>query len=226
MNKGTFLTFFVTLALGLGVGYWSTQYANQRYAEPAPVTSAKFKTPPEKLSDIKKAEDLAGGNPQSFDAQMQAAQINNDVKNYPETLEHLSLANKLRPDNYEAIVALGNINFDMGYFIKAESWYQSALSKKPKEAGVRTDLGSTFLFRDPPDLPQAIAEFRRALEINPKSEIALQNLATALVRKGDGSQARAVLLRLETVQPANPFIAKLRAQLEGTADTEPLTGNP
>ncbi|MEJ7713883.1 MAG: tetratricopeptide repeat protein [Pyrinomonadaceae bacterium] len=72
---------------------------------------------------------------------------------------------------------------------------------KPNDVNVRTDLGLTFVFRKPEKYDRAIAEFRKSLEVNPKHEQTLQNLAFALAQKQDMTEAQAVLKKLEEVNP-------------------------
>ena len=232
MKKETFLTLIIGILIGCIVGFVFANYTNRNLMVAAPppssapdsavqrsanLPSEQSETtdiPKEKQTEIQEAEKAANDNKQSFDAQMQVASLYNEVKKYEEVLEHLTLANSLRPDNLEAIVALGNAYFITENFAEAEKWYNAALSKKPIDADVRSDLGNTFFFRQPPDYARAAAEYKRALEINPKHELALQNLTAALTRKGDAKEAGAVLARLAQVNPKNPMLAKLRGELD------------
>jgi tetratricopeptide (TPR) repeat protein len=230
MKKETFLTLIIGILIGCIVGFIFANYANRNLMvassppspnsetqPPANLRAQQSETPDipkQKQTEIQEAEKLASDNQQSFDAQMQVAALYNDVKSYEETLEHLTLANKLRPDNTEAIIALGNAYFMTENFAEAEKWYNNALAKKPDDADVRADLGNTFFFRQPPDFERAAAEYKRALEVNPKHELALQNLTSALTRKGDAKEARAVLARLAQVNPKNSMLAKLRGELD------------
>ena len=152
--------------------------------------------------------------PDNFDAQMRAAAIHYKNRRYNEAIQLLMRANQLRPDSYDAIVALGNANFDANSFEIAEKWYTAALVKNPKDINVRTDLGLTFLFRRQQDVDRAIQEFRRSLALDPRHEQTLQNMVVALVKKGSFSEAEATLSKLREVNPNNPSLAKLRADLE------------
>jgi tetratricopeptide (TPR) repeat protein len=88
-----------------------------------------------------------------------------------------------------------------------------ALQKKPDDISVRTDLGATFVERAAPDYERAIKEFRASLEINPRHEQSLHNLAIALKRQGYNNELPGILSRLEQVNPQDPIIAKFRAEL-------------
>jgi tetratricopeptide (TPR) repeat protein len=157
---------------------------------------------------------LAQAEPNNFEAQMQAAAILYQSRRFDEAIQLLMHANQLRPDSYEAIVALGNTNFDAGRYDVAEKWYTAALVKNPKDVNVRTDLGLSFMFREPPDTERAIKEFRQSLETDPKHEQTLQNLVVALTRKGSFDEAEATLKRLSEVNPGNESLTKLRTDLE------------
>jgi tetratricopeptide (TPR) repeat protein len=152
--------------------------------------------------------------PNDFEAQMKAAEVYYRNRQFDEAIGLLTRANQLRPESRETVVALGNANFDSGRYEAAEKWYTAALVKDPKDINVRTDLGLTFLVREPPDLDRAIQEFRRSLQINPRHEQTLQNMAVALLKKGSYAEADAALKKLAEVNPANPSLTKLRSDLE------------
>jgi tetratricopeptide (TPR) repeat protein len=156
----------------------------------------------------------AQAEPNNFDAQMQAAAILYQNRRFDEAIQLLTHANQLRPDNYEAIVALGNTNFDAGRYDLAEKWYTAALVKNPKDVNVRTDLGLSFMFREPADYNRAVKEFRQSLETDPSHEQTLQNLTVALTKKGSFDEAEATLKKLSEVNPGNESLTKLRTDME------------
>jgi tetratricopeptide (TPR) repeat protein len=152
--------------------------------------------------------------PDNFDAQMRAASIQYRNRRFNEAVQLLMRANQLRPESQEAIIALGNANFDANNFEIAEKWYTAALVKNPDDINVRTDLGLTFLFRERQDVDRAIQEFSRSLELNPRHEQTLQNMTVALIKKGSLNEAEAMLSKLREVNPSNPGLAKLSTDLE------------
>ena len=135
-----------------------------------------------------------------------------------DTLEFLLRANTLQPDNLDPVIALGNVNYDTGNYTAAEKWYTAALAKKPDDINLRTELGLTFLLRNPPDNERALAEFRRTLQLDPKHELALESLILALTRKGEKTEARAALAKLETLNPANAALPQLRSGLNADGE--------
>ncbi len=235
MTKDNILFSIIGLLLGVIAGYVFATTVNQR--GPAPRVSAggdgAQMTQDSRLHDNKQpsggetvanpagtsADDealiqQAKAQPNDFEAQMQAGATLYQDRRFDEAIELFTRANQLRPDSYEAIVALGNTNFDVGRYETAEKWYTAALVKKPDDVNVRTDLGLTFLFREPMDLDRAIKEFRRSLEVDPNHEQTLQNLTVAFTKKGALDEADATLKKLAEVNPSNPGLTKLRTELE------------
>ncbi|MDQ3817030.1 MAG: tetratricopeptide repeat protein, partial [Acidobacteriota bacterium] len=145
---------------------------------------------------------------------MRAADYAYQLQRFDDAIGFLKQANQLQPDNYEAIVQLGNVNFDANRFEEAEKWYTAALQKKPDNVNVRTDLGLTFYFRNPPDVDRAIKEYRASLAVDPNHVQTLQNLAVALIKKGNADEAKQVLAKLEGASPNNPALPRLRSDLE------------
>ncbi len=165
------------------------------------------------LESIEKAKQ----DPNDFEAQVNAADAYYQIKRFDEAIEFLSAANKLRPDDREVMVHLGNANFDASKYDEAQKWYTAALAKKPDDVNVRTDLGLTYVFREPVDYDKAIAEFNKVLEIDPDHIQTLQNLTVAYTKKGDAPKAGATLAKLETADPKNVAITRLRTDIEALA---------
>jgi tetratricopeptide (TPR) repeat protein len=236
MKKENILFAIIGVLLGVIVGYVFATSINRREsahrAAPAsgtigeltegaqlpenhpPIPESAGSVQPEGSSADSALIERAQSAPDDFEAQMQAAAVHYRNRRFDEAIELLVRANQLRPDSNEAIVALGNANFDAGRYETAEKWYTAALVKNPKDINVRTDLGLTFLFRQPQDLDRAIREFRRALEIDPRHEQTLQNMVVALTKKGNFKEAATTLDKLAEVSPRNQSLQKLRSEIE------------
>ncbi|HYJ45091.1 MAG TPA: tetratricopeptide repeat protein [Pyrinomonadaceae bacterium] len=235
MTKDNILFSIIGVLLGLIAGYVFATTVNQRGYTPKVSSGAaggqvaqdsilhgnKQPAPNETAaaagsaaSSDAAAIERAQAQPENFEAQMEAARALYQDRRFDEAAAALERANQLRPDSYETIVALGNTNFDAGRYEIAEKWYTAALVKKPDDINVRTDLGLTFLFREPMDVDRAIKEFRRSLELDPNHVQTLQNLAVALTKKGSLDEAEATLKRLAEVDPTNQGLTKLRAELD------------
>ncbi len=165
---------------------------------------------PQMLESIDKAKQ----DPSDFDAQLKAAEAYYQIERFDEAIMYLSAANKLRPDDREVIVHLGNANFDANKYDEAQKWYTAALAKKPDDVNVRTDLGLTYVFREPADYDKAIAEFTKALEIDANHIQTLQNLTVAYTKKGDAAKASSTLAKLESVDPKNVALARLKTDVQ------------
>ncbi|HEX8651418.1 MAG TPA: tetratricopeptide repeat protein [Pyrinomonadaceae bacterium] len=235
MSKDNVLFSIIGLLLGLIIGFLVTNSINQSgggatRSQTTKATTQASELPPDHpavpsngVADqpsqmapaaVTEAIQKARNEPNNFEAQMEAAELYYKIRRYDEAIELLLHANQLRPDSYEAVVALGNTYFDAEKYKEAEQWYMAALIKKPDDINVRTDLGLTFLFREPPDIDRAIKDFRKSLELDPRHEQTLQNITVALTRKGDAREAKAMLARLEEVNPQSPALTKLRSDLE------------
>jgi tetratricopeptide (TPR) repeat protein len=184
-----------------------------------PIPSNDGAAPGEGSSPETALLERAQAEPKNFEAQMQAAAVHYRNRRFDEAIELLVVANQLRPESVEAIVALGNANFDAGRYEIAEKWYTAALVKNPKDINVRTDLGLTFLMRQQQNVDRAIAEFRRALELDPRHEQTLQNMVVALVKKGNVREAETVLQKLREVNPNNQSLSKLGSDLEAARNS-------
>jgi tetratricopeptide (TPR) repeat protein len=164
--------------------------------------------------EVQAALEKAKQSPDDFDAQLNAAEAYYQIERYDDAIKYLNAANKLRPGDREVIVRLGNVNFDADHYEEAEKWYSAALAKKADDVNVRTDLGLTFVFRDPPNYDRAIQEFSKSLETDPSHIQTLQNITVAYTKKGDAAKANAMLAKLEGIDPENKAIAKLREDIQ------------
>jgi tetratricopeptide (TPR) repeat protein len=134
----------------------------------------------------------------------------------------LKRAHDLDPRDYQTTVMAGDAQFlverqgggDAKLIAEARKLYEAALVAKPEDAVVRTKLGLTYYYDSPPNPQRAIAEYRRALQADPRQEMSLQSLAAALVETGDFEEAARRLDELAKVNPSNAELPGLRAQLE------------
>jgi len=225
MSKENVLFVVIGLLGGLIIGFMFANSVNQRGAATAAQTTSSAALPaghpdvpgagPGGMQpEVQAAIDQARKEPDNFEAQMKAAEFYYQIQRFDGALEFLKRANELKPDSREVIVNLANAYFDSGKYEDAEKWYASALEKKADDVDVRTDLGLTFIFRDKPNYDRAIQEFQRSLELNPNHPQTLQNLTVAYTKKGDSANANQTLAKLESFDPANESIAKLREEIK------------
>lgn len=230
MNKENVLFGIVGLLAGLIIGFVFANSVNQRSAVITPVgggttaASANSNMPPGHPDigaggttgaqggmqpEVQSAIEQAKQAPNDFDAQMKAAEMYYQIGRFDDAIEYLTKANKLKPEDREVIVSLGNANFDADKYEEAEKWYNQALAKSD-DVSVRTDLGLTFVFRQPPNYDRAIQEFKKSLAKDPGHIQTLQNLTVAYQKKGDAANAKDTLAKLEAVDPSNAALKKLK----------------
>jgi TPR repeat protein len=137
----------------------------------------------------------------------------------PEAVRLLKRAHEADPKNYETTVLVGNSLFALGQaadaskYVEARAYYNQALAAKPADANVQTLLGMTYYFGQPSDPERAIREYRKSLAAEPRHEMALQSLASALIATGGIDEAERRIAELQTVNAANVALSNLRAQL-------------
>jgi tetratricopeptide (TPR) repeat protein len=235
MNRENLLFSLVGIGFGLFFGFGFASWANMRAGAllVGDGRANQSQLPSNGVADQQRLETAAQAavkaareNPSDYEAQMGAARASFQTERLDDVLEFLLRANTLQPDNLEPVIALGNVNYDTGNYLAAEKWYTAALAKTPDDINVRTDLGLTFLLRNPPDTERALAEFRRSLALDPKHEPTLQNMVVALTRKGDKEEARATLAKLESLNPTNPALPQLRSGLDANGDAPDDGKNP
>lgn len=236
MSKDNVLFSIIGVLLGFIIGFMFANSANQQGMKPRPSatpTTAQGNLPPDHpqipsngvadqqgsmqqgaLPGVQAAIDKAKNEPENFEAQKAAGEMFYRIQRFDQAVDYWLKANKIKPDDYETIVNLGNAYFEAGKYELAEQWYTSALTKNNKDVNVRTDLGTTFMARTPPDFDRAIKEYNRSLEINPQHEQSLHNIVIAYTKKGQAKEAQEMIARLEKVNPNNPDLPRMRTQLQ------------
>jgi tetratricopeptide (TPR) repeat protein len=229
MNKENALYGIIGLLVGLIIGYAGTNSLNGKPPSPEPATASQSASLPPNhppsgdggnpasggaQGDVMAVIEQARKAPSNFEAQMKAADLFLQINRKDGALEFYQNAAKLKPNDYDLLVKLGDTTFDLEQYADAANWYEQALKIKPGDATVKMDLGLTFYLRQPRDLDRAIEQFRAALKSDPRHEKSLQNLAQALIEKGDKAAAATTLKQFEQVSPGNPAIAQLRSKLQ------------
>lgn len=139
----------------------------------------------------------------------------------PDIMRILKRAEDKMPEDFEVNVALGNLHFVLAQekkkaedFNEARRYYTKALKTKPLSAEIRTDLGSTYLFAEPPEPLKAQTEYKKALEIDAKNEKALEYLTRALILTKEIKAAETEIEKLKASNPANSALSELQILLE------------
>lgn len=117
------------------------------------------------------------------------------------------------PKDIEALVFMGNANFDIQRFEKAKDFFVRALDVDPNNTFVRTDLASVY--RNLGDSDKALQELNEVLKSNPNHETALYNSGIIYLNdKKDREKAAAVWTRLVKLKPNDPEAKELQAKID------------
>ena len=143
-----------------------------------------------------------------------------NVELLADSIRLLERARSASPDDRDVLVALGNANFDIGYFgkendrfVTARRIYDEALKAAPKDADVLTDRGLTYFLFDPPDYAAAEKEFAAALDAAPANQRTLRLAIEANWQLGRTAEAAQLLERFKQVAPQDPAIPELSTRL-------------
>lgn len=221
MKKENILFSVIGLLAGLIIGFIVTnsynrsalQTQNLQVPPNMQVPNQQNNIPTAAMPEVDEALKKAESEPDNFEAQTKVGEMFFGIRNFERSLSYFEKANKIKPDHYQTIVSLGNVNFELSRFEEAQKWYEKALETNKEDVNVRTDLGLTFFVREPKDIDRAIKEYKTSLEINPKHEGTLQNLAVAYREKKDTEGLKETLEKLEKVNPNNKIIQRLKEPL-------------
>ena len=196
-----FLTGFVCLCIGLGIGYL---IGKQSAGVSAPVASMPLQAQTSPPSQ---------GQPPM---QNPAVAAQNEA-----SLRSLLMAN---PKNLDALIQLGNLYYDQGQYPQAVEWYGKALDIDPRNPNVRTDRGTSYWNLNRPD--EAIAEFQKSLQVDPGHAQTLYNLGLVYLQgKNNIAEAKKAWQKLLAVNPNYPNRADIERQMASMA-APPPAGTP
>ncbi len=235
MNKNSVLFCLAGLIIGLVLGFTAANAISRRQAQSFTVAAANTPvasggssagTSEEVLSseEIQKAFERADADPENIRLQKNIGlalfgytKMRGETKILPD-IERL--LKRTKEDDFEVLSALGELSFVLGQengdsqrILNARNHYEKALKIRPEASSVRTDLASTYLFSNPPELDNAIAEYRKALKVDNRNERTKQLLATALLNLKRTDEASVQIGELEKINSSNPSLPDLKAQL-------------
>lgn len=132
-----------------------------------------------------------------------------DLKRIQQLLEEV----QKNPENFEALVELGNLNYDQKNFEDAISWYRKALEIRPNEITIRTDLATSFFYARRFD--DAISEFQNSLAVNPTHPETLFNMGVTLLHgKNDPKGALELWEKLVATNPDYPQLPIVKGRID------------
>ena len=125
-------------------------------------------------------------------------------------LEMLKKQVEQNPNDFDALVQLGNMYMDVSKFPQAIDYFNRALAVR-EEPSVRTDLG--ICYKQSGQMQQARDAFRKVASEQPDQWQAIYNLAIVDGEMKDYTDARAQLAKLKQMRPGDPEVAKLEQAL-------------
>lgn len=114
------------------------------------------------------------------------------------------------PNDFDALVQLGNMYMDVSKFPQAIDYFKRALAVR-EEPSVRTDLG--ICYKQSGQMQQAREAFQKVATEQPDQWQAVYNLAIVDGEMKDYTDARAQLAKLKQMRPGDPEVAKLEQAL-------------
>lgn len=241
MDRQKILYALAGLLIGAASGFMFANSANRRELEAlrGEVAQAKAGTaaaarpeagaqadPADAEREARESIARADAAPSDTDAQRQAAEraysfalTSGESALLADAARLFKRAHEADPSNYDTLLLLANSHLTLGLaadpknFLEARGYYLKALQIKPDDVNLHTLLGMTYSYAQPPDTAAAIREYRKALAGNPRHEMALQNLASALLAAGETKEAARQIEALASAHPANKSLAELRGKL-------------
>jgi cytochrome c-type biogenesis protein CcmH/NrfG len=107
------------------------------------------------------------------------------------------------PGNYQHLVQMGNVQYDMQNYPKAADYYEKARAIKDDSADVQTDLG--VCYREMKQTDKALVLFDKAADASPEHWQSRYNaVIVRLFDLSDAKGAAAELEKLKTLRVAKP----------------------
>ena len=163
-------------------------------------------------------------DPNYVDAHTVIAVLYERIGNPKAAEEHYARAAQLAPKSGDANNNYGQFLCAAGKFVQAQQYFTAAMAdpfyKTPDV--LYTNAGSCLMKEGNTHLDEAAADFRKALESNPKNGVALFEMANVLYQKSDFFRARAFVQRFEALGAPDPAALLLARNIEiklGHADS-------
>lgn len=236
MQKSSLIISIIAVILSFAGGFFLANSINKKEISALQNEVSKLKSNEQgsnnqnTLTDEEIAQKIAEADKQPENIEFQKnlaialyryASMKQETKYLPDISRLMTRVYEKNPNEYDAIIFLGSVYFDLGAgksdnesLKKAREFYQKALVIKPKEIEVQTDLGLTYLLSNPPEPDKAVAELQKSLQLNAKHEKTLQNMIQAKIGNGKTAEAEEFLQKLKEVNPTNEAIAELSAKVE------------
>lgn len=236
MSKKFFWLSLVAVIISFAGGFLLANAFNRREMESLRVAAAQTdsKLPAEtsdeatlSAAEIKNKIAEADRNPENIEFQKGLAMAlynyaaaKQDAAFLPDVARLLTRVYEKNPKDFNTIVSLGNINFDLSLekkdnqlLLKARELYQKALEINPNSSSVQTDLGLTYFYAEPPETEKAVSEFKKSLEIKPDDEKTLEAVTRAYLAMNDAKSASEYSQKLKNLYPQNTLLGEIDTKL-------------
>ena len=118
---------------------------------------------------------------------------------------------KLSPDLFEPNFRLAYMAFEAGEYSASIEYYRRALAAKPRHTEANLYLGEAL--RREQKIPEAIAQLRHAIQLDPKAALAYDSLSKTLADAGRLNEAAEVLGQAQKEFPNNSSFPAMRARI-------------
>lgn len=201
-----FKTFFRVFMLSVAVSGLTA--CGSKSSPPGPSGNAQAPAPQAQGQGptFQQAPAVTGQTPTVRDPLMeQGAKFMAVVNQYKQRLEK-------DPKDKDALMFLGNANYDINRFDQAKDYYKRYLEIDPTHPGVRTDLATSYYKIK--DVDSAVRELKTVVAQDPEREAALYNLGLILWQeKHDNKGAVQAWESLLKAHPNHPKSAEVRKQI-------------
>jgi tetratricopeptide (TPR) repeat protein len=204
------------LVLGLSIGFFAANTINRNTplqsgaANTATTPGTGQTTTGAVIPDVAEAIAKANSEPQNLDAQLKVGDMYWKINRFDMAAEFYRRAVDIKSTDFALNIKLANAYFEGRQFENAEKYYTKALEIDPNNIDARTDLGTTFVERQTPDLDRGMQEFEKVLALNPKHEPTLYNMAVIYSKKGDTENVGKMQARLEAIDPSSRYVTQLK----------------
>jgi len=200
MRKETLITAIVFFAMGCLAGYVGGEYkaSSSRQAAEAPGGTLGSAAPSDPGATQAQSLNLPKGHPPIDDTAVVKLLQDEAGQNPKDPAPALKLANYL---------------YDRHQFEQAIEWYRKVVALDPNNVDAHTDLGTSYFSAGRPQ--EALREFRKSLEINPKHEQTLFNsIVVNLEAVHDIAAAQQAWNRLHALSPNYPGLDRLKQSID------------
>ena len=200
MNKDNLIAAVFGILLGFIAGYLMHEVMATR--QPPRLAAGSNAMPPQAVPP-QGAPPSAAAAPQQDLAAAQAAM---------EEMRQLEQLIQQNPNDVQAIRRLGDLSFDQAQWSQARDLYTRFLELQPGDVDVISDLG--VVYRGLKDYDRALQLFDETQKLAPDHWRSYYNEAVVLafdLKRFD--EAQTVLTELERLQPGNPNVSQLAAEV-------------